>query len=217
MYSKSFLKTLLKVYDTNIFILSARQDPPADNFTYCLLDAQRVFSNLSLSWFLAFGTALMYYRSNNFVSDDIDIGIFIDDLKETNISDTKIVSTVRKYGFKLLFTYGNMTHGQAWTFECPRFKMHFDIFVFYHANLTNNETFSWWAASYNGLCNKLRYHKCRWWFSDFKPNTFKMYGQQFHIAPKQFILEQYGPQYMIPRKYGYFESLKFLPNLIDEH
>ncbi len=33
----------------------------------------------------------MYYRSNNFVSDDIDIGIFIDDLEETNVSNTKFV------------------------------------------------------------------------------------------------------------------------------
>jgi hypothetical protein len=89
-------------------------------------------------------------------------------------------------------------------------KMYFGIFILYHENLTNNETFSRWTASYNGLGNKLRYHKCRWWFSDFKPNTFEMYGQRF-------LLEQYGPQYMIPRKYGYFESLKFLPNLIDEH
>jgi hypothetical protein len=212
-----FLRTTWSFSNTNVTLLSTRLDQPADNFTYCLLDAQRAFTNLSLPWFVAFGTALKYYRSNNFVSDDIDIGIFIDDLRKTNTSDTKFISIIHKYGFKLRSSYGNMTHGQGWTLECPRSTLHFGIFIFYHSDPINNETFSWWTASYNGACNQMRYHKCRWWFSTFQLNTFEMYNQQFHIVPRQFLTEQYGSKWMMVRKYGYFESLKFLPNLIDEH
>ena len=217
IYSKVLLQVFTIFHDSNKIQLLIRSNPPNDNFTHCLLEAHRALANLSLPWFLAFGTALMYYRSNNFVSGDIDIGIFIDDLKRTNTTDTKFVLTIRNYDFKLLVTYGNMTHGQGWTLRCPRSKVRFGVFVFYHADPIENKTFAWWTASYNGLCNNMRYRKCRWWFSDFKPDTFKMYGQLFYIAPKQFLIEQYGNQWMSPRKYGYFESLKFLPNLIDEH
>ncbi|CAF0876369.1 unnamed protein product [Adineta steineri] len=216
IYGMSFFKNTIMFYDTNIIQLLIRSNPPMDKFTKCLLDAQHVFVNLSLPWFLAFGTALMYYRSNNFISDDIDIGIFIDDFEKMNISHTTFISTVRRHGFKLRSVYGNMTHGQGWTLECPCSKLHFGIFVFYHGDLANNETFAWWTASYNGLCNKKRYHKCRWSFPDFKLDTFEMYGQQFQVASKQFLTVQYGPTWMTPRKYGYFESLEFLTNLIDE-
>ncbi|UJR07354.1 hypothetical protein I4U23_011640 [Adineta vaga] len=206
--------TYFMVYSS--FQSTQTSNPPLDKFTQCLLDAQKTFSNLSLPWFLAFGTALMYYRSNHFISDDIDIGIFIDDLQFNNITDKKFLSTIRQHGFQLLVNYGNRSHGQGWTLACPRSKLHFGIFVFYHANLLQNETFTWWTASYNGRCNKMKYRKCCWWFSDFQPMIFQMYKQYFRIAPKQFLVEQYGPDWMIPKRYGYHESLKFLPNLINE-
>ncbi|CAF1296545.1 unnamed protein product [Adineta ricciae] len=197
-------------------IPNANTDPPLDKFTQCLLHAQQTFANLSLPWFLAFGTALMYYRSNNFISDDIDIGIYIDDLQKRNITDETFISTIFAHGFKLYTKYGNRTHGQGWTLLCPKTKLHFGIFVFYHSNALENETFSWWTASYNGLCNQMKYRKCRWWFSDFQPLALQMYGKSFQIAPKQFLVEQYGPKWMTPQRYGYFESLEFLPNLIIE-
>ena len=203
---------------TRIFIAASnRSKPPRDQFTICLLDAHTAFEQLSLPWFLAFGTALMYHRSNNFVSDDIDIGIFIDDFTSSNISSDMLLSTVRQHGFKLLHTYGNMSHGQGWTLACPRSQLHFGIFVFYRANPVNNETFAWWTASYNGPCSRMRYRKCRWWFSDFAPERLTMYERHFRVAPVPFLVEQYGTEWMSPRQYGYFESLAFLPNLIDEY
>ena len=216
LYIITFSELSMFSSDIASTLLIYRPDPPNDKFTTCLLHAHKTFANLSLPWFLAFGTALMYYRSNNFVSDDIDIGIFIDDLKIRNITDNDFIRTVRKYGFELLVRYGNMTHGQGWTLTCPHSDVHFGVFVFYPADPADNETVEWWTASYNGLCNHMRYRKCRWWFSKFEPITFKMYHQYFQIVPKQFLVEQYGPRWIIPHSYGYSESLKFLPNLINE-
>ena len=216
-YIVTFFRPLAIFFHATTTLPVRRSDPSNDKFTSCLFDAQKTFANLSLPWFLTFGTALMYYRSNNFVSDDIDIGIFINDLKIGNITDDDFILTIRKYGFNLLVRYGNMTHGQGWTLACPRSKLHFGIFVFYPAEPANNETFAWWTASYNGLCKHMRYRKCRWRFSKFEPVTFKMYHQSFQIVPKHFLIEQYGPDWMIPQTYGYIESLKFLPNLIYEH
>ena len=93
----------------------------------------------------------------------------------------------------------------------------YPLFVFYHADSANHEIFAWWTASYNGICNDMRYRKCRWWFSEFEPVTFTMYHRYFQIVSQQFLTEQYGSYWMIPRTYGYLESLKFLPNLINEH
>ena len=202
---------------TNTVLTIHRSDPPNNQFTSCLLNAEKSFVSLSLPWFLSFGTALMYYRSNNFVSDDIDVGIFIDDLKIRNMTGNDFVRTFRKNGFKLLAKYGNLTHGQGWTLVCPHSAVHFDVFVFYPADPADNETFGWWAATYNGLCNNMRHRKCRFRFSKFHPVTFKMYDRYFQIVPKQFLVEQYGPRWIVPHSYGYFESLKFLPNLIHEH
>jgi hypothetical protein len=61
------------------------------------------------------------------------------------------------------------------------------------------------------------YKKCRWGFSDFNLTTFKMYGKKFNIVSLEFIIERYGKDYLMPKKYDYFESLKILPNLIPEY
>lgn len=217
IYAIQFFKPQTSLSNINISYLVNLSDPPNDKFTNCLLDAHKIFTNLSLPWFLAFGTALMYYRSNSFISDDIDIGIFIDDLQIRNITDGIFVLTAQKHGFKLFSRYGNMTHGQGWTLTCPRSKLHFGIFVFYHGDIVKNETFAWWTASYNGPCNNMRYRKCRWWFSEFEPTTFEMYDRYFQIVPTQFLIEQYGTNWIFPKRYGYFESIEFLPNLINEH
>ncbi|CAF4304588.1 unnamed protein product, partial [Adineta steineri] len=97
----------------------------ADNFTRCLIHAENAFQNLSLPWFLVFGSALMYHRSNNFISDDIDIGIFYDDLIRNDITERKLILTLRKFYFKYLTRYGQMNNGKGWTLSCPKSKLHF--------------------------------------------------------------------------------------------
>ncbi|CAF1548055.1 unnamed protein product [Adineta ricciae] len=110
------------------------QPPQNDKFTRCLLHAEKAFNKLPLPWFLAFGRALMYHRSNNFISDDIAIGIFYNDLNATRLSSKKLISTLRKFRFRLLITYGQLNYGQGWTFRCPNSKVRFEIFVFDEVN-----------------------------------------------------------------------------------
>ena len=98
-----------------------RQPPPNDKFTRCLSYAEKAFNKLSLPWFLAFGSALMYHRSNNFISDDIAIGIFYNDLNATCLSLEKLLPILRKFRFRLLFTYDQPNHGQGWSFQNTRF------------------------------------------------------------------------------------------------
>jgi hypothetical protein len=121
-----------------------------------------------------------------------------------------------KFDFRLSHTYGELNHGKEWTFSCPEPQINIDIFVFYPFN-ESNSSFAYWTASYNGLCNKMIYKKCRWGFSKFNLTTFDMYEQTFRTVSLEFIIERYGKDYMIPKKYNYFESLKILPNLLPDY
>ena len=60
---------------------------PNDSFTHCLLHAEDAFRNLSLPWFLVFGTAFLMI----------------------------LISALNKYGFTVLRRYGQMDDGQGWT------------------------------------------------------------------------------------------------------
>ncbi|CAF1253261.1 unnamed protein product [Adineta steineri] len=189
-----------------------------DNFTRCLIHAENAFKNLSLPWFLAFGSALMYHRSNNFISDDIDIGIFYDDLIRNNITERKLILTLRKFDFKYLRRYGQMNNGKGWTLSCPKSKLHFGIFIFYRINfqIETDKPYVWWTASYNGPCAKMPFKKCRRGFLEINLEKFQMFGKLFYVVSKQFLIDQYGEQWMIPHKYNYAQSIKIMPNLIDK-
>jgi hypothetical protein len=188
-----------------------------DNYARCILDMNRALNSLSIPWFITYGTALMYWRSKNFISDDIDTGVFYSDFEKRNYNESYFLSIMKeKFNFKSTFSYGPLDHGKEWTFSCPKSGINIDIFVFYSFNETNS-SYAYWSASYNSLCNKMIYKKCRWRFSDFNLTSFEMYGKVFDIVPIEFIIEQYGKDYMIPKTYSYQESLKFLPNLIPEY
>src|SRR5689334_12759474 len=76
-----------------------------DNFTYCLLNIHQALESLSIPWFITFGSALMYWRSKNFISNDMDIGIFYKDLKEKNINNKAFISIMTN-NFNFTFHYG---------------------------------------------------------------------------------------------------------------
>ena len=212
-----FCNTLLFIFRTSIWIQIYNYSESIDKYTRCLLDMHEALDSLSIPWFLTFGTALVYWRSKNFVSDDMDIGIFYDDLKLRIVNDEAFARTmIETFHFDLRHHYGKLDHGREWSFSCPISKIPIDIFVFYPL-IESNQSSAYWTATYNGLCNRTLYKKCRWKFRRFNLTTFKIYKRQFRIVPLEFIEERYGKNYMIPTKYNYFESLEFLPNLIEEY
>ncbi|CAF2731125.1 unnamed protein product [Rotaria sp. Silwood2] len=212
-----FLASLFFVFYELIPINTKDYNEIIDDYTRCLLDVHRALGSLSIKWFITFGSALMYWRSRNFTSNDMDIGIFYTDLKAKAFNDKKFIKIMRKkFHFNFLHHYGQIDHGQEWTFSCPKSNIPIDIFVYYRLNELNKSS-DYWSATYNGLCNNMIYKKCRWRFKQFNLTTFEMFKRKFYIVPLEFIKERYGKNYMIPHKYDYFESLKFLPNLIEEY
>ena len=187
-----------------------------DNYTRCLLHMHAALNSLSIPWFLTYGTALMYWRSKNFTSHDIDIGVFYKDFQTRNYSEKYFISIMKeKFNFTLRFNHGKLDYGKEWTFICPIIEVKMDIFFFYPLNGTNLSA-GYWTATYFGLCDSMINKTCRWKFSAFNLTAFEMYGKTFYVVPVEYLIEHYGSDYMIPKTYGYFESLYFLPNLIRE-
>ena len=181
----------------------------------CLFEGYQIFHKLNVSWFITFGSALFFHRTKDFNTNDVDTGIFYDDLLP--VAD-QLVSTFGASGFRRLSTYGSLHDGHEWTFKCPSTNTHLDIFVFYPPLLSDpkSASFAWWSASYNGICGRKRYRKCRWQFSSFTPEQMEINNMSFLVAPQKFLVEQYGTSWTVPRAYGYHESLSFPPNLINE-
>jgi hypothetical protein len=190
--------------------------PTEGEYIRCLINAEKLFSNLSLPWFIAFSTALMYHRSNTFVSHDIDTGVFSHDLAKVNLTDAQFRATFREHGFPVFTHYGQQEHGRGWLLICNNSRIHFDIFVFYPSDPKKGEKFTWWFGTHHESCKHMRYGKCRWGFSDFKLDTFEMHGKNFRIVPKPFLVEHYGPQWTVPKVYNQVESVKYLYNLVQE-
>ena len=181
----------------------------------CLLMAQEVFRELGVPWFITFGSALFYHRDKTFNTDDIDTGIFYENLLP--VAD-RIQSTFLAHQFVSVSAYGSLHDGQEWTFMCPSANIKLDVFVFYDPLGTDpvSPSFAWWSASYNGACNRKRYRKYRWQFSPFTLETVTLRNTSFSIVPVKFLVEQYGENWMTPIDYNYFDSIGCLPNLIDE-
>ena len=131
----AFSNALLFMFHTSIWTQTRKHKESIDKYTRCLLDMHEALDSLSIPWFLTFGTALMYWRSKNFVSDDMDIGIFYDNLKLRIVNDESFVSKMTEtFHFNLQHQYGKLDHGREWSFSCPISKISIDIFCFLSSN-----------------------------------------------------------------------------------
>jgi len=203
---------ILNIYPRQIdFVVPPRNYTNVD-YINCLIDVDKVFRNLSMPWFITFGTALAYWRSKDFISHDVDIGLFSHDLIAKRITTQQVISTMTKqFQFISRRHFGRIDHGQEWSFLCPTSYLTVDIFVFYPLNQDN-----YWSATYTGLCDKMRYKKCRWKYRQFQLEQVQLFDKQMSIVPLTFIKERYGNDYMIKKYYDYHDGLKILPNLIQE-
>lgn len=193
------------------FVVPAR-NYTNDDYVKCLINLNEVFRNLSLPWFITFGTALAYWRSKDLISHDIDIGLFSQDLIEKKMTSQQFISVmIRQSHFIFRRNFGQIDHGQEWSFLCPESYLTIDIFVFYPLNQAY-----YWSATYTGLCDKMRFRKCRWKYRQFQLEQIQLQNKQISIVPLTFIKERYGNDYMVKKFYDYHDSLKILPNLIQE-
>jgi hypothetical protein len=169
-----------------------------------LLQAKKALDNISIHYWLDFGTLLGVYRDNALLPNDLDIdlGVFLKDYSP------EIENTMRKHGFKLVKEYSidDKRYGLEQTYEfegvtVDLFYYGFDenrmwshVFV-NHQEMTFNESIS----KKGGLLPIEQYFPK----TGFTQVTFL--NNNFNIPdPAHDYLEfHYGKDYRIPRKWNY--------------
>lgn len=173
-------------------------------FKECLEDMKNILDNKEQIFFLAWGTLLGCYRENKFISydGDIDIGIleeyFNFDIIET-IVNAKKFKLYRKYGEEnkknLEFTFQHINGTKI------------DIFIYY--KISKNY---YYTSTFNDICSRKKEGFCKWGrhIDGFKEIEF--YGKKYLIPSnvEQHLIDSYGEDYMIPKKFNYSQGLRGL-------
>lgn len=173
-------------------------------FTKCLEQMKEILDNNNQDFFLAWGTLLGCYRENKFISydGDIDIGILESDL------NIKIIDKISESKtFKLLKKYGSYeTKNLEYTFVHNN-GVRIDIFIYY--KIKDN---LYYTSTFNDICSKKKEGYCKWGrhIDGFTKKEF--YGKVYSIPSnvEQHLIDSYGEDYMIPKKFSYREGLKGL-------
>lgn len=168
------------------------------NFTKTLFLMDNILKKYNIKFFLAFGTALGARRENKFIEhdNDIDIGIFFEDYN-FSVEDEimKIFNLNHRLGSK------DNNGGYEISVKSPETGVSLDIFLFYKKD---NYV---WCASYFGLCDKSKNKMCRWKYRPIMLNKINFLNRIFYIPSDEFLIDQYGDDWNISKKFTYEEGL----------
>jgi hypothetical protein len=169
-------------------------------FNQCLSDMKKILDNANQKFFLISGTLLGYYREKAFIDhdQDIDIGIFYDDL---NINIKNMIS--KSKSFKLYKEYGKYKDSYELTFK---HKNGVNIDIFIHYKIKKNY---YYTSSFGNLCNKKKEKYCKFGHYINSLKKIKFLNNNYYIPcnTKEYLVEQYGMKWNKPKKVSYIEGL----------
>lgn len=181
-------------------------------FNKALTAAADALDSIGVPFHLHSGTALGAHREKTFIAhdEDLDIAIFIEDYTP------KVLKVLRENGFTLERAFGKMDHGREYTFSYKNGVL-FDIFLIYKG-VYKKKSVRWYASYLNEICDNMKYKKCRWFNSPYRPVRMDFLGREYFVIPKKTIIEIYGKTWNVPKKYTYDEGVekREWPNLIEE-
>lgn len=173
-------------------------------FKECLEDMKTILNTNKQKFFLACGTLLGCYRDKKFISydGDIDLGILEEDFKFDiiqTIVNTNKFKLHKKYGEKnkrnLEFTFKHINGTKI------------DIFIYY--KIKDN---FYYSSSFNDICSRKKEGFCKWGrhIDGFKEIEF--YEKKYLIPSnvEQHLIDSYGEDFMIPKKFNYSQGLRGL-------
>uniref|UniRef100_A0A2P2IBA2 Fukutin n=1 Tax=Hirondellea gigas TaxID=1518452 RepID=A0A2P2IBA2_9CRUS len=169
------------------------QDQSFVHRSWKVLDkARAVLDMMGIPFWLSSGTLLGYYRQCEIFpwSQDVDIGIFIED------HQFKIVEEFKKHGLKHKHTFGRLSDSYELAFTLNGVKL--DIFFFYTDG----------AAMWNGGCNK-RGEKFKYMFPTFTLCWTEFLDMLVRVPcnTDEYIVANYGPNWFTPQKrWSYTDS-----------
>ena len=175
-------------------------------FNTALLDAKKALESIDIPFHLQQGTGLGAYREKSFIphDDDIDLGVFYKDVN-TAQQVKQIVRAMKKNGFELNTVLGKMKSGKELKFTHIQTDVPLDIFWVYEGEYRGKKYAI--IATYYGLCDTFPRKQCIWGYKPYKTVPINFLGTEYQIFPKSSLIDMYGTDWNIPKKFGYFEGL----------
>ena len=191
------LVCMFKLYNLNkiIYII---------NMEECLIDMHKILTENNIEFFLTCGTLLGQYRNDDFISydTDIDFGIFSRHFHE-RIKYLVLSSNKFNLQYRILGSPKDSLEYKFW----HKNGYSIDLFFYYPVN-ENNDDF-YFHASFYGICDTKKEGYCKWGnhIRGLKQITFKNRLFNIPINVEEFLEENYGKDWRIPKKFTYLEGL----------
>ena len=170
-------------------------------FNKCLQDLKKILDDNNQEFFLSCGTLLGCIREKDFIfhDNDIDISIFYDKF-DPNIKNKILESKV----FKLVHELGNLDDSYELSFQYIN-GVRIDIFLCYKIR----ENY-YYMPSFFGKCNDKKDKFCKWGFHIYGLIKHNFLGKEYLIPINyiQYLEENYGHDWLVPKKISYFEGLE---------
>jgi len=190
---------LNKITNTDPFSLNDKQI----TFNKCLTDMKQILNKNKIHFFLYAGTLLGQYRENKFLDhdNDIDIGIL-----RNNYDPTIKSKIIDSNLFKFRHEFGKLEESYECTFIHKETNISIDIFIFY--KIPNKKKY-YYSSSHTRQCNNTKEGYCKWgrYIRGFKQIKF---NKNIYNIPKntnEFLINLYGKDWRIPKKFNYYEGL----------
>lgn len=169
-------------------------------FNLCLRDMKKIMGENNQEFFLVSGTLLGCIREQDFIpyDDDIDIGIFYNKFNQNIIN--KIIESKK---FKLKYQRGDIKESYELTFKHYS-GVNIDIFLYYRINLN-----FYYYATFNSICDYKEKKYCKWGRHIIGLTKVNFKNTEYLIPSnyEQYLKEEYGNDWRIPKKMSYTEAL----------
>jgi len=170
-------------------------------FNRCLQDLKKILDDNNQEFFLSCGTLLGCIRERDFIyhDEDIDVSIFYDKFNPT-IKEKIVNSNI----FKLEHELGNLNDSYELSFRHNN-GVRIDIFICYKIR----ENY-FYMPSFYGKCDEKKEKFCKWGFHIYGLIKHKFLGKEYLIPINyiQYLEENYGHDWLVPKKISYFEGLE---------
>uniref|UniRef100_A0A6C0CZ32 Uncharacterized protein n=1 Tax=viral metagenome TaxID=1070528 RepID=A0A6C0CZ32_9ZZZZ len=176
-------------------------------FNEVLVDAKHALDSIGIPFHLHSGTALGAHREHDFIQhdDDIDLAVFYEDVNDKSSVDD-IIKSMENNGFDLEAKLGKLNRGFELKFTHNIQAVSLDIFWVYPGRYRGKDYYI--LSSYYGECDNLKHKMCVWAYRPYDTVKIKFLGHTYNVLPKMTLVDAYGKDWKIPKKFNYYEGLE---------
>lgn len=179
----------------------------SQQFNTVLLQAKKALDSVGIPFHLHSGTALGAHREKDFIAhdDDIDLAVFYSDVNTKKQVDD-IIKAMKQNGFIVEDTLGKLSRGFELKFYDDTYEIPLDIFWVYQGHYRGEDYYI--LSSYYGKCDDLPNKACVWAYRPYNTIKIKFLGNTYNVMPVKTLIDAYGKDWKVPKKFGYYEGLE---------